>query len=82
MHFPCPKRFFFLLKLIIFKNEGVSKHEVTLVDHNYLSNQTVQKSATVQDKYDRRMIKNKHAGVGQDAFVKVPLLIMTGFCIN
>ena len=45
-----------LLQFIIFKNETVSEKEATLINHNYLSNQTGGKSATVEDKYDIRLI--------------------------
>lgn len=83
VYFPWSKRFFFSsLNSSFFLNKGVSKSKVTLVDHNNLSNQTGEISATVEGKYDRRVIKNEHTGVGRDAFVKVPLLVMTGFCIN
>ena len=49
-------RGYFPLLFIIFKNDTVSEKEVTLVNHNYLSNQTRGKSATFEGKYDIRMI--------------------------
>lgn len=71
VYFPWTKTLF-PFQFIIFKNEGVSKREVTLLNQNYLSNQRGGKSATVEGKDDVRTIKNEHTGIGWDDFVKVP----------